>query len=97
MTEKERRDGLSADVARIRAEATAYRDKIKDEHTKTFLVPIFNTLNDMDSVFLNGKEPHAPWWYDAAEIYVRGAAKELQEIIVALDSRGGPDKAVFRG
>ena len=86
-----RREAVRAIVAKVRTDAIALRDSIKDARTKTLLTPVLNTLNDMDSVFLSGNEDHAPWWFDVAERYTQAATAELQAISDVIQKYGGPE------
>jgi len=94
--ERKRLEDLRAETKRVRTEANSLRDKIKDEQTKSHLVAIFHTLDDMDSFWLSGSESHAPWWYDTAEDWLRWAARKVRDTDAELFPPGGPPK-IYRG
>jgi hypothetical protein len=97
MVDTARRDKMRSAVAKVRAEATALRDKLVDPSGKALVQPVLNTLSDVDVVFLANVDKdrtasQEALWLDITERYLQQATHELGFIAKQFDPYGGPEK-----
>lgn len=93
MSDNRRRERIRLDAAATRTKAVSLQGQVADPQGKTLLFThILNTLNDVDNVFLaDERVPRPDWWFAWAELLVRQASTELQDITKLIEQYGGPE------